>query len=117
METVINSLNNFKKEIILALALVIIGAGYTASTDGPYSARVSQVDAMMQELISNPTEAKLDDAYWALWEQGQWSGRNPLEGHGTFEEYLEACNSVRLDVKAGNTPELSEMNKLKKDLI
>lgn len=117
MEAIINSL---KKEIIVALALILIGAGVSASYEAPYNPyedRVSQIDVMMHELISNPTDEKLEAAYWTLWEHGQWSGRNYLDGKGDFEAYLEACNGVRLDLKAGETPDISGMNRLKNKLI
>lgn len=115
-----NIFNNFKREIIIALALILIGAGYTASSEAPYNPykeRVSQIDVMMTELIANPTDEKLEAAYWTLWEHGQWSGRNYLEGKADFEAYLEECNSVRLSLKAGETADTREMIKLRDKLI
>jgi len=120
MEHIISSIANFKKEIIVALALILIGAGYTAAYEAPYNpyeSRVSQIDVMMQEVILNPTDAKLEDAYWTLWEYGQWSGRNYYDGKENFEAYLETCNMVRLDIKAGKTADLTKMNALKNKLI
>lgn len=120
MNTIINSIANFKKEIIIALALILIGAGYSASYEAPYdpyTSRVTQIDVMMTELIATPTEANMDAAYWTLWDNGQWSGRNNYDGKENFEAYLEACNIVRLDLEAGKTADLSKMKSLKNKLI
>ena len=119
MNAIINNITNFKKEIIVALALILIGAGVSASYEAPYNpyeSRVSQIDVMMTELIANPTEANIDAAYWTLWDYGQWSGRNYYDGKENFEAYLEACNDVRLSLKTGENADIREMNRLKNKL-
>jgi len=95
----------FQREIYTVVALMLIGAtgGYTVSEIhnepiDPYTQeiniRVSEVNAMMQDLIENPSKEAAEDINYQLRLQGNWSNRNYGEQKEAFEAYLEACNKV-----------------------
>ena len=118
MESVI--LQKFQKEIIIALALILLGAGVNMTADepyNPYESRVLEIDGMMQSLVADPSQSAADDAVDALALQGDWAYRQTGEQKAVFEEYLEACKTVAVDVYYGREPELKEMNMLKNELI
>jgi len=118
MESVI--LQKFQKEIIIALALILLGAGVNMTTEkpyNPYESRVLEIDVMMQDLVENPSQGAADNAVDALALQGDWAYRQSGEQKAVFEEYLEACKTVAVDVYYGREPELKEMNMLKNKLI
>ena len=116
MESVI--LQKFQKEIIIALALILLGAGINMDSEyNPYESRVLEIDGMMQSLVADPSQSAADDAVDALALQGDWAYRQTGEQKAVFEEYLEACKTVAVDVYYGREPELKEMNMLKNELI
>ena len=112
----------FQKEIITALALILIGAGvgnYTGAEKpyDPYEGRVSDIDAMMRDVINNPTQDALEAAQYNLSIQGDWSFRQTDDKKVIYEPYLEACNSVVIALYYGEDPNLLEMTELKNELI
>lgn len=118
METIVNKL---QREIIVALVLVLIGAGVTASYEAPYNpydGRVSQVDAMMQDALNNPTELNLgaaqDELFYTYY---PWAERQTSEGKDTFIDYLEACNQVIIQTSKGIDADTSKMNELRDTLL
>ena len=117
METAINK---FQREIILALALILIGAGYTASYEAPYNKyelRVNEIDAVMQGVLQNPSIEAYESAQYELSIQGDWANRQTDEKKGDFEAYLESCNDVIISLYHGEQPDTSKMNSLKNKLI
>jgi len=118
MESVI--LQKFQKEIIIALALILLGAGINASYDkpyNPYESRVLEIDGMMQSLVENPSQDAADSVIDSLALQGDWAYRQTGEQKVIFEEYLEACKTVAVDVYYGMEVDTSKMNELKNKLI
>ena len=118
MESVI--LQKFQKEIIIALALILLGAGINVSYEAPYNPyedRVLEIDSMMQSLVENPSLGAAESIIDSLALQGDWAYRQSGEQKAVFEEYLEACKTVAVDVYYGREPELKEMNRLKNKLI
>lgn len=107
------------KEIIIALALILLGAGVGSYEEpyNPYENRVEDVYLMMQELIANPSQLAANDAVDALAIQGDWANRQTGEQKVIFEQYLEACRAVCIDVYYGRSFDTSEMNSLKNELI
>ncbi len=110
----------FQKEIIVALALILLGAGFTASYESPYDpyeSRINEVDAMMQDVINNPSEEALVSAQHKLSLHGDWAYRQ--SDAGDFEAYLEACNGVLIQLHKypGETPDVSNMNLCRSKLI
>ena len=116
MESVI--LQKFQKEIIIALALILLGAGINMDSEyNPYESRVLEIDGMMQSLVENPSQDAADSVIDSLALQGDWAYRQTGEQKVIFEEYLEACKTVAVDVYYGMEVDTSKMNELKNKLI
>lgn len=118
------TLKKFQNEIILALALILLGAGVGYNTTSeeqynPYESRVLEIDGMMQGALNNPTETGLADAQqdifytYSPWAQRQVAG----EQKDNFIAYLEACNQVIIEKSNGIEPDTSKMIKLKNELL
>jgi len=116
MESVI--LQKFQKEIIIALALILLGAGINMDSEyNPYESRVLEIDGMMQSLVENPSQDAADSVIDSLALQGDWAYRQTGEQKEVFEEYLEACKAVAVDVYYGMEADTSKMNEKKNELI
>ena len=116
MESII--LQRFQKEIIIALALILLGAGINMDSEyNPYEDRVLEIDSMMQNLIDNPSQDAAERVIDSLALQGDWAYRQEGEQKAVFEENLEACKTVTVDVYYGMEVDTSKMNELKNKLI
>lgn len=116
-------LKKFQNEIILALALILLGVGigYNTANDkpyNPYESRVLEIDGMMQGVLNNPTETNLVDAQQDIfytyypWAERQAEG----EQKDTFVAYLEACNQVIISLSKTEQADTSMMDELRNEL-
>lgn len=117
-------LKKYQTELLVALALILLGAGigYNTASEAPYNpyeARVLEIDMMMQNIIDNPAERALVDAQQDLfytyypWAERQVDGQQKE----IFVEYLEACNQIIISISKGLEPDTGEMIRLKNELI
>lgn len=123
-------LKKFQNEIILALALILLGAGAgynvteesnTISLDSNYNVfevRTQDVSGMMDIVLANPTEENLVNAQQnILYEYAPWANRQTGEKKEQFLDYLEACNQVIISLSETGEADTSKMESLKNDLI
>jgi hypothetical protein len=105
------NLNERVKVFYAAVSILLLGIGGFVISDNTcsynvYEDRAGQVDTMMQQLISNPTEGAINSAFTALSLQGDWAYRQYGEQARAYEDYLEACNDVRLSLKNHESKEV-----------
>lgn len=120
MQTIFtNFFAKFQKEIVIALALILLGAGVGSYEKpyNPYENRVNDIDLMMQGVLTSHSQDAATNAVDALAIQGDWANRQTGEQKVIFEQYLEACKVVCIDVYYGRSADTSEMNRLKNELL
>jgi hypothetical protein len=114
---------------LFVLVVILFGAGYTTSemtqpqaeepehfSQFAYTAK-HDVNPMMQDVISNPTEYSLLVANNRLnIEFTNWAKRETGSDKDLFFEYLTACEKVVDDIQAGKDPDTSEMVELYDEL-
>lgn len=115
-------INHYKKEVITAIMLILLGACGNAviTQDKPYDVytdRVGQVDGAIQNMINHPSEAANDAAYKVIFMQTAWAGRQTGEKNELFKVYLDECDNVRVSILNGIDPDTSKMIELRDKLI
>lgn len=115
-------INQYKKEVITAIMLILIGACGNAvmTQEQPYDIykdRVKQVDDAMKNMINNPSETANDVAYKVIFMQTAWAGRQYGERNELFKNYLDECDNVRVALLKGERVDTSEMIRLKNELL
>lgn len=123
MTTAQQIINGYKKEVITAIMLILLGAcGSTVISNStqekaydPYTDRMFNVDSAMQQMINNPSEASNDVAYDTIFRQIQWASRQTGERNDLFKEYLNECDNVRVGLVNGENVDLTRMNELKEE--
>jgi len=113
--------------IVLLLAALVFSAGYSTSenTKGNeeqfdvFSYKVNQeVQPLMDKVMANPTEHNLRNANNKLIiEYESWGRRQDGKNKEIFMVYLAACETVIDTMQNGEQPDISEMNRLKNELI
>lgn len=115
---------------LLIIAAILFGAGYTASdiqqtqvediepfNQFAYKAE-HDVNPMMQDVIAQPIEYNLLIADNRLNNEFvTWVNDESGSDKEHFIEYLDACEVVVDDMKVGNDPDTSEMDRLYNELI
>ncbi len=126
------------QQAILAILLVSAGfsTGYTVSDHqgtpeaqaviieeqlrdfDQFSYKAQEVDAMMQDVISNPTETNMRMANNKLKiNYANWEHREYGENKELFSEYRIACQVVIDDMQSGKLADTTEMNLLYNELV
>jgi len=113
----------FQKEIIFALVIALLGAGYNVSEQqntltidlnyNAFEARTTDVSKMMDVVLTNPTEENLINAQQnILYAYAPWANRQTGEQKNLFLDYLEACNQIIISISNGETADTTEMYRL-----
>ena len=114
---------------LLMLAVILFGAGYTASeTQQPQVEDIEPfnqfaykaehvVNPLMQDVIAQPVEYNLLVADNRLNNEFvTWANRETGDDKKLFIEYITACDKVIDDMQDGKEPDTSEMDRLYADL-
>ena len=113
----------FQKEIIFALVFALLGAGYNVSEQqnnltidlnyNVFEARTTDVNKMMDAVLTNPTEENLVNAQQnILYAYAPWANRQTGKQKNLFLDYLEACNQVIISISNGEQADTTEMYRL-----
>jgi hypothetical protein len=115
--------------VALFLIMASFGTGYTVSQSShsqnmdnqvfdPFSNKVPEVDDMMQNVIAHPNPHNTLFAHNALViTYGNWADREQGKNKEAFKAYLDECLNVVDTYSTGSIPDLSEMERLKKELM
>lgn len=117
-------LTKAKTELTLALALVLLTAflgsnvsNHTQKEYNPYSDKAQEVNAMMQGVLTNPSETNLETAQNNIfYDYAPWAKRQNDSQKEEFLSYLEACNQVIISMSKGQQPDTSKMDELYNNL-
>ena len=118
-------LKNAQNEVIMALALILLGVsvGYNVSEPqntitidsdyDSYQVMATNLNIVMQDVITNPGNYDLGTVQGTIfYDYYPWVQRHPDPRQETFTSYLEACNQIIISISNGETADTTEMYRL-----